>query len=104
MQPLDGDTSGGTVYLPGYDGTIKVASLFWVLAKLGVMLYLVATALSRQDRYPLNTFEIILRLVLGVLILLKLPAIANTALIVTVIYLLFHHTLGAKRNTKVRVQ
>ena len=52
MQPLDGDTSGGTVYLPGYDGTIKVASLFWVLAKLGVMLYLVATALSRQDRYP----------------------------------------------------
>ena len=40
MQPLDGDTSGGTVYLPGYDGTIKVASLFWVLAKLGVMLYL----------------------------------------------------------------
>ena len=35
MQPLDGDTSGGTVYLPGYDGTIKVASLFWVLAKLG---------------------------------------------------------------------
>ena len=52
MQPLDGDTSGGTVYLPGYDGTIKVASLFSVLAKLGVMLYLVATALSRQDRYP----------------------------------------------------
>lgn len=104
MQPLDGDTSGGTVYLPGYDGTIKVASLFWVLAKLGVMLYLVATALSRQDRYPLNTFEIILRLVLGVLILLKLPAIANTALIVTVIYLLYHHTLGAKKNTNVRVQ
>ena len=98
MQPLDGDTSGGTVYLPGYDGTIKVASLFWVLAKLGVMLYLVATALSRQDRYALNTFEVILRLVLGVLILLKLPAIANTALIVTVAYLLYHHTLGAKRN------
>ena len=98
MQPLDGDTSGGTVYLPGYDGTIKVASLFWVLAKLGVMLYLVATALSRQDRYPLNTFEIILRFVLGVLILLKLPAIANTALIFTVIYLLYHHTLGAKNN------
>ena len=98
MQPLDGDTSGGTVYLPGYDGTIQVASLFWVLAKLGVMLYLVATALSRQDRYALNTFEIILRLMLGVLILLKLPAIANTSLIVTVIYLLYHHTLGAKKN------
>ena len=60
------------------------------------MLYLVATALSRQDRYPPNTFEIILRLVLGVLILLKLPAIANTALIVTVIYLLYH-PLGAKK-------
>ena len=60
MQPLDGDTSGGTVYLPGYDGTIKVASLFWVLAKLGVMFWWLS-------RYPLNTFEIILRLVLGVL-------------------------------------
>lgn len=103
MQPLDGDTSGGTVYLPGYDGTIKIASLFWVLSKLGVMLYLVATALSRQDRYALNNLEIILRVVLGVLILLKIPIVANTALMLTVIYLLYHHTLGAKKNTRAKV-
>ncbi|MAI12037.1 MAG: hypothetical protein CBD27_09455 [Rhodospirillaceae bacterium TMED167] len=98
MQPLDGDRSGGKVYLPGYDGTINIVSLSWVLVKLGIMLYLVATALSRQDRYALNTFEIVLRLVFGVLILLKIPAIAHTALVFTVLYLVYHHTLGARKH------
>ena len=98
MQPLDGDTSAGKTYLPGYDGTIHMGSLLWVLTKLGVMLYLVATALSRQDRFLLNSFEIILRLVLAALILLKLPVIANTALTITVLYLLYHHIWDRRRK------
>ena len=98
MQPLDGDTSAGKIYLPGYDGTIHMGSLLWVLTKLGVMLYLVATALSRQDRFLLNSFEIILRLVLAALILLKLPVIANTALTITVLYLLYHHIWDRRRK------
>ena len=96
MQSIDGGISDKKEYLPGYDGTINIASLSWLLCKLGVMLYLVATALSRQDKFELSYFDIGLRLVLAALILLKIPVIANTALVITVLYLAFHHFGGGK--------
>jgi hypothetical protein len=39
----------------------------------------------------LAKFEIVLRLALAILILLKIPFIANTALIIAGLYLAFHH-------------
>ncbi len=99
MQSIDGGIGDKKTYLPGYDGTINLASLGWLLCKLGFMLYLVATALSRQDKYGLSTIEIGLRLVLAALILLKVPMLANSALVVTFFYLAFHH-LGGLRLLK----
>ena len=96
MQSIDGGISDKKMYLPGYDGTIQLAGLSWLLCKLAIMLYLVATALSRQDKFALPTFEVILRLVLAALILLKISAIANTALVVVGLYLAFHHFGGAQ--------
>ncbi|MDP6842575.1 MAG: hypothetical protein QGH73_12925, partial [Rhodospirillales bacterium] len=95
-QSLDGGVSTEKIYLPGYDGTVALAALGWLLFKLAVVLYLVASALSRQDKSGLSTFGIVLRLVLAVLILLKIPLIANSALVVTGLYLIFHH-LGVAR-------
>jgi TRAP-type uncharacterized transport system fused permease subunit len=94
MQSLDGGISDKKTYLPGYDGSINLTALSWLLCKLGLMLYLVATALSRQDKYGLSTIEIGLRLVLAALILLKIPMLANSALVVTFFYLAFHHFGG----------
>jgi TRAP transporter 4TM/12TM fusion protein len=96
MQSLDGGISDKKQYLPGYDGTINGAALTWLLFKLSVILYLVASALSRQDKYGLTTFDIGLRFVLALLIILKLPLIANSALVVTALYLAFHHFGGGK--------
>jgi TRAP transporter 4TM/12TM fusion protein len=96
LQSIDGGISDKKEYLPGYDGTIHLAGLSWLLCKLGMMLYLVATALSRQDKSSLSVFEVVLRLVLAALILLKVPVIANTALVVIVLYLAFHHFGGAQ--------
>jgi TRAP transporter 4TM/12TM fusion protein len=96
MQSLDGGISDKKQYLPGYDGTINGAALTWLLFKLGVILYLVASALSRQDKYGLTTVDIGLRFVLALLIILKLPLIANSALVVTALYLAFHHFGGGK--------
>ena len=73
-----------------------LATISWLLFKLGIVLYLIASALSRQDKTGLSIFSILLRLVLAVLILLKLPMIANSALIFTLLYLAFHH-FGAAR-------
>ena len=63
------------------------------------MLYLVATALSRQDKYDFSTIEVGLRLGLAALILLKVPMLANSALVVTFFYLAVHY-FGALRLLK----
>lgn len=94
MQSLDGAIGGAKTFLPGYDGTVGIAALGWLLFKLAVALYLVASALSRHDRYGLSTFDIVLRLGLAVLLLLKAPIVANSALAITCLYLVFHHLGG----------
>ncbi|MBT3916181.1 MAG: TRAP transporter large permease subunit, partial [Rhodospirillaceae bacterium] len=96
MQSLEGGVSGKKEYLPGYDGTVNLAALSWLLFKLGVVLYLVASALSRQDKYGLSIFDMALRFVLALLILLKMPFLANSALVVAALYLAFHHFGGGK--------
>ncbi|MDA0238924.1 MAG: TRAP transporter fused permease subunit [Proteobacteria bacterium] len=95
-QSLDGSPGGEKSYLPGYDGTINFAALSWLLAKLALVLYLVASALSRHDRFGLSTFGILLRLILAVLILIKVPLIANMALAVAAVYLVLHHIAGSR--------
>jgi TRAP-type uncharacterized transport system fused permease subunit len=95
-QSLDGGVSAKKTYLPGYDGTVSLAGLSWLLFKLAVALYLVASALSRQDKARLSIVEVASRLVLAVLVLLKNPIVANCALAVAALYLAFHH-LGAGR-------
>lgn len=95
-QSLDGGVSADKSYLPGYDGTVNLAALSWLLAKLVLVLYLVASALSRHDKAHLNSAGMFLRLILAVLILIKIPVIANTALAVAIAYLAFHHLWGSR--------
>ena len=90
-QSLDGGVSAERTYLPGYDGTIDLAGLAWLLFRLVVALYLVASALSRFDAARLSGFEVSLRLVLAVLVLLKSPTVAAAALAATALYLAMHH-------------
>ena len=96
MQSLEGGISDKKEYLPGYDGTIHMGALSWLLFKLIVVLYLVASALSRQDKFRLSKYDIAIRFVLALLILLKLPFIANSALVVAGLYLAFHHFGGGR--------
>ncbi len=95
-QSADGAPSATKQYLPGYDGTVSLAQISWLLLKLAAALYLVASALSRFDRALLPTYEIALRFVLAVLILLKMPLISTSALVAAAIYLAFHYLLGAR--------
>ena len=93
----DGSLGGKKTYLPGYDGTVHWDALSWLLLRLVVALYLVASALSRFDRARLSMFEIFLRLVLAVLLLMKAPVIAGTALAVTCVYLILHYARLTER-------
>ena len=103
-QSVDGVLSTTKQYLPGYDGTVSLPQISWLLFRLGVVLYLVASALSRFDRANLNTFDIGLRFVLAVLVILKAPTISTGALIVTALYLAYHHLIVARKHNAAQPQ
>ena len=87
-QSLDGSTA--KAYLPGYDGTVSMGPLLWLIFKLVVSLYLVASALTKFDVENLSVFGVAVRLVLAVLVLIKAPEISNVALGVAIVLLAFH--------------
>ncbi|MDC0196312.1 TRAP transporter fused permease subunit [Gammaproteobacteria bacterium] len=96
LVPSSGE--GGKKFLPGYDGSIDFLELAWLLVRILVSLYLVASALSRFDAARLSNISVGLRLVLAVLILFKLPLIATSAFAVALIYLAGHHLTSRPKN------
>jgi TRAP-type uncharacterized transport system fused permease subunit len=81
--------AGVKAFLPGYDGTIHMDALLWLLARLTVALYLLASALARFDHRHLGWLEVTLRLVLAVAVLAADPWINGGAIMAAlfVIYL-----------------
>ncbi len=75
---------GSGAFLAGYDGTIDVGWLLFLIARLAVALYLVSSALAAYDRNALNSIEIFVRLAVALLIMFRpsevhLPALAAGA-------------------------
>ena len=89
--------AGGSRYLPGYDGETYLAALVWLLVRLILALYLLASALAGFDRKPLSMFEVFLRLALAVAIMFSDPFVHGIALAVGVLYLGAHHATGSGR-------
>lgn len=88
--------TSGQQFLSGYDGEFHLLLLLWLLARLGLTLYLLASALARFDQTGLPVWEVAVRLALALLVLsgnltLQLPAIALSVAI------LIWHTVKTKR-------
>ena len=96
LAPSGGE--GGRKFLPGYDGSVDFPGLAWLLARLLVSLYLVASALSRFDTARISNLSVCLRLVLAVLILFKSPLIAVSALAVALILLAVHRFFARQEH------
>jgi len=79
--------AGVNAYLPGYDGTIHFGALLWLLARLAVALYLLASALARFDHADLGWLGIGLRLALALLIMASDPWISGGASFAAVLFL-----------------
>ena len=77
-------------YLPGYDGTLHLGSLAWLVVRLIAALYLLASALARYDRAPLAPWEWIARLVLAGLIMFANPVVYGPALLATILLMVWH--------------
>ena len=80
--------SGG--FLSGYDGRLDLVGLVPLLARLGLALYLLSSALAGFDRRRLPTWEIALRLGLAVLLMMKPETVWITAAVVSLGLLVLH--------------
>ena len=77
-------------FLPGYENGVQVLPLLWLLARLALALYLVASALSRFDIAPLGAMWVTLRLAIAVGLLAR-PEIIHLSAIVAALAVLRHH-------------
>lgn len=90
-QALIDPTSSTGAPLPGYEEGVSITALLWLLVRLGVALYLVASALGRFDAAALSLPSSLLRLGLAVAILMRPEAIQLTGLIAALALLAWHH-------------
>ena len=67
--------SVGKEYLPGYDGTVHIGPLAWLIARLVLALYLLASALAAFDMRRLAIWEVGLRLALFLAIVHSSPMV-----------------------------
>ena len=81
-------TTGG--FLPGYDGAVDVVWIGFLLARLALALFLVASSLAGFDRKALSVPEIAIRLAIAVLIMAKPPEFYVPAIGAAVLVIGFH--------------
>ena len=82
--------------LPGYENTVSFMALAWLLFRVVLALYLLASALSRFDRRTLGPIWVATRLVLAIAVIAR-PEIVHGAGIVVALALLAWHHLEARR-------
>jgi TRAP-type uncharacterized transport system fused permease subunit len=85
------------VFLPGYDGEIH-----WLLLRLVLALYLVASALSRFDQRKMAAWEIALRCGLAVLLLTRDPLWSGAGLVAALVCLGYHWRRSLFRGAGMR--
>ncbi len=96
---LDPQASGGTAFLPGYDANIHLGAMILLLGRLIVALYLLSSALAAFDRRSLPVWEIVLRLALTVLLMMKPEPVWIGAGIATALLLFIHNRPFANVKT-----
>jgi len=88
---IDPSAKGGeVVYLPGYDGTVDWGALAILIPRIGLALFLLASALAAYDRARLAAWEVVLRLGLAALVVSGPAMIYGPAAVVAMIWLVLH--------------
>ena len=88
---VDPTSTGAQIaYLPGYDGSVELLPLLWLLARLVLALYLLASALARFDRAALPLWEIGLRLALAVLVISSDSTVYGPAIAAAALWIAWH--------------
>lgn len=78
------------LFLGGYDGTVDIAWLAFLFARVALALYLVSSALSAYDKKALSVVEIFIRLAIAALILFKPMEVYGAAIVAAAVLIWFH--------------
>ena len=88
---IDPKSIGSSIeFLPGYDGQVYWGAILWLLARLGLALYLIASALAQFDRVRLPFWEVLLRLVFAGCVMLGDPVFHGVAIVIAIGWLVLH--------------
>ena len=96
-QALIDPTSPSRAPLPGYENGISWSALAWLLTRLVLSLYLVASALSGFDAKRLRSYEIVLRIGIAVAVLARPEMIHFTAIAAAFVLIAWHY-ITARRD------
>jgi len=86
---IDAQSASGA-FIPGYDGQFHFGAFALLLLRLALALYLLSSALAAFDKSQLGVWEISLRLVLAVLLMMKPETIWIGAAVVSLVILFVH--------------
>jgi TRAP transporter 4TM/12TM fusion protein len=100
-QALIDPSSPSGAPLPGYENGVSLGALLWLIARLMVALYLVASALAGHDAAGLSFPWILIRLAAAVAILMRPEMIQFGALAFIAAMLAWHH-IGARRHAELK--
>ena len=78
------------VFLAGYDGSVDLGWLIFLMARLALSLFLISSALAAYDRKALSVLEIGIRVGIAVLILARPTEVYATAIAAGVAVIAFH--------------
>lgn len=76
--------------LPGYESGVDYTQLVWLIARLVLGLYLLASALVRFDQTGLSPLECCCRLVLAVLVIFANPTVYASAILAAALMIFWH--------------
>jgi TRAP-type uncharacterized transport system fused permease subunit len=93
-QALIDPSSPSGAPLPGYENGVSATSFAWLIARLILALYLVASALARFDTSELSLLWVFIRLILAVLVMLRPETIHIAAVVTTIAMLAWHRFKG----------
>ena len=96
-QALIDPTSPSRAPLPGYENGVSWTALGWLLARLVLSLYLVASALAGFDAKRLMSVEIVLRVAIAVAVLAR-PELIHFTAIAAAFALIGWHYFRARRS------
>ena len=84
--------SGVVTYLPGYEDGVSWSAMLYLLCRVGLTLYLIASALAAYDVHKLAKWEIAARLTCAVLLLHHDPLIQVTSAVAGIGLIAWHKT------------